>query len=123
MTDLRIIPDKSGDVCFDTIYGACKDSGLMLLQRLYILLLSDPRSSYRENLDGHTLLSFLEGGNYPMDAIMNSMLAICCANAVNSLDAEDSALVSSFTGVCTDGIITCTLTLQDGTTIEGVLNG
>lgn len=119
MRDLRIINDKSGPVVFQ-VYDSKDDSGLMLLQRLYVLLLSDQTGAYRQG-DGYTLLSFLEGGNTPPDGVMNSILAISCATALNMLDEEDRSHINSFTGNCEDGLITCTLTLTDGTTIQGTL--
>ena len=119
MKDLRIISDKSGDPGF-IIYDAIEDSGLLLLQRLYVLLLSDTGEAYRGE-GGSTLLRFLDGGNRPTDDIMNSLLAINCANALNMLTPEDRNNISSFTGLCTDGDIVCTLVLRDGTTIKGQL--
>ena len=119
MKDIRIINDTTGDVIF-TVYDAREDSGLMLLQRLYVMLLSDQTSPYRTG-DGYSLLTFLEGANKPADGVMSSVLAIACANAVDMLDEEDRDRIESFTGVCEDGVIICTLTLTDGTTLEGRL--
>ena len=119
MRDLRIINDATGDVLFK-VYGASEDIGLMLLQRLYIMLLSDQTSPYRGGA-GYTLLNLLNGANKPADGVMSSVLAIACANAVKMLDADDRAKIKAFTGTCNDGIITCTLSLTDGTTLKGQL--
>lgn len=119
--DLRIIPDMSGPVKF-SIRAASEDTGLMLLQRLYVLLLSDPTTGYRDSDGGQTLLRFLDGSNIPADSIMNNALALGCATALSMLDADDRAYIDSFTGTCVDGVITCTLELTDGTTIQGQLN-
>lgn len=116
--DIQILPQTEGDVHFQ-ILGAAEDSGFMLLQRLYVLLLASV-NNYRSNISGNTLLDLLEGGNAPSDGAMTSFLAIGCANAVEALDPEDRARVSSFTGVCTDGSIICTLKFSDGTTLKGV---
>ena len=120
--DIKMIPDVSGLVTF-AITGDSEDIGLMLLQRLYVMLLSDPQTGYRDSDGGHTLLKFLDGGNIPVDSIMNTYLALGCATALSMLDETDRRLIRSFTGDCTDGKIVCTLVLNDGTTIQGQLNG
>jgi len=120
--DLKMIPDVSGQVVF-SITGASQDTGLMLLQRLYVMLLSDPQGPYRDSDGGATLLRFLEGANIPADSIMNTYLALGCATAVSMLDDIDKQNIESFTGECENGVITCTLVLVDGTTVKGQLNG
>lgn len=119
--DLVMIPDKSGPVNFN-ITGQSEDTGLMLLQRLYVMLLSDPQMGFRDSDGGQTLLRFLDGANIPADSLMDTYLALGCSTAVSMLDAEDRQHIESFTGSCTNGIITCTLVLTDGTTIQGQLN-
>ena len=120
MNDLRIIPTNSGAVTFD-VYGKSQDTGLLLLQRLYILLLASNDNAYRSS-NGYTLLDFLEGGNIPDDSTMESILTICCADAVNKLDVEDRNNVTSFSATSTNGVIQCSLVLADGTTVKGLLN-
>ena len=121
MRDLQIIPDESGRVTFSVV-GASEDNGLLLLQRLYVLLLSDTDEAYRDGADGYSLLKFIEGGNIPSAGVLDSVLAISCATALNSLDPEDRAVVQSFTGATTTTGIVCSLLLTDGTTIKGLLN-
>ena len=118
--DILMIPAKSGEVVF-SITGASEDIGLLLLQRLYVLLLSDPTTGFRDSDGGQYLLRFLDGYNIPPDPVMNTYLSQGCATALSMLDADDRANIQSFTGVCTDGKITCTLVLADGTTIQGQL--
>ena len=122
MFDMCIIPSTSGFVNFE-LYGGSDDTGLMLLQRLYVMLLSDPQTGYRNSDGGQTLLKFLDGGNIPVDSIMDTYLALGCATAVSMLEESDRKLIKSFTGKVVNGVITCTLVLQDGTTIQGQLNG
>lgn len=119
--DILMIPAVSGPVTF-SITGSAEDVGLLLLQRLYVMLLSDPQTGYRDSDGGQTLLNFLDGGNIPVDSIMNMYLALGCSTAVSMLDESDRNNIESFTGVCENGKITCTLTLADGTTIQGQLN-
>lgn len=119
-TDIQIITDREGTVTFD-VYGDSEDTGLMLLQRLYVLLMSDQDSSYRAQNASYSLLAFLDGANFPGDGAMNAILAICCSNAVSMLDSADRARIQSFIGLCRNGVMTCTLTLTDGTTIKGAL--
>lgn len=122
MKDILMIPDKSGHVTFD-ILGASDDTGLMLLQRIYTQLLTDPDEGYRGGDGGFTLLSFLDGANRPADAVMQTYLSISCSTALSMLSKEDRDHIQSFTGDCTDGIVTFTLVLTDGTTVKGQLNG
>lgn len=120
--DIQIIPQRDGEVQFHVL-GKSGDTGLMLLQRLYVLLLSDQDSTYRAADSSYSLLGFLEGGNRPADGVMNSILAVCCSTAYSMLDKADRDQIGSFTGVSVDGVVTCTLELRDGTTVTGVLNG
>ena len=121
MKDLQIIPADEGDVAFYP-RGESDDTGLMLLQRLYILLFSDPSIGYRQGDGGYTLWNFLEGGNIPSKQVFDSILATSCASAVNMLDDSDKALVQSFSGEgFDDGSAIFTLTLRNGTTVKGKL--
>lgn len=119
--DIQIIPYKTGEVLFHVI-GKSDDTGLMLLQRLYMLMLSDQDSSYRSSGSSYSLLKFLEGANKPTDGVMNSILAVCCSAAVAMMDKSDQDCIDSFTGVSVDGAVTCTLVLKDGTTVSGALD-
>lgn len=44
--DILMIPDQSGDVSFSVV-GEQADTGLALLQRLYVIILSDNSEAYR----------------------------------------------------------------------------
>lgn len=118
--DLQIVPQKQGEITFNVI-GKSADTGLLLLQRLYILMLTDQSTAYRNAGSGYALINLLQGGNIPADPVLDSILAICCSNAVSALDASDKQLVSSFVGKGVSGVITCTLKLKDGTTITGTI--
>ena len=118
--DMQIVPAKSGEITLDLL-GNSEDSGLMLLQRLYVLMLSDLSSDYRGGSFGNALLAFLEGGNTPPDGVLTSMLSVACAAALLGLDADDRSLVSSFSASAVDGAIQATLKLADGTTLTGTL--
>ena len=121
MKDLRIIPDDSGTVTFYP-RGESDDTGLMLLQRLYVMIFSDPSIGFRLGDGGYTLWSFLEGANIPSKEVFDTLLATACSSAVNMLDPDDQAHISSFTAEgSTDGSAIFTLTLQDGTTVKGKL--
>ena len=119
-SDVQILPAKQGDIQF-TVRGASDDTGLMLLQRIYILMLSAQGEAYRKATQGYSLLDFIEGGNVPNDNVMTSVLAIVCATVLSSLDSDDRALVASLTGYGEDGVAHITLKLTDGTTITGEL--
>lgn len=120
MRDLRIIPQESGPVTFK-LYEESGDSGYMLLQRLYRMLLTTSSDAYRDSTNSTMLLSFLEGGNILPDDAMNSVLAIACSDAVNALDSTDIDYIQSFVGTSENGEIFLTLTLTDGTTLKGQL--
>jgi hypothetical protein len=87
------------------------------------MLLSDPQTGFRDSDGGQTLLKFLDGGNIPVDSIMNTYLALGCATALSMLDEADRRLIKSFTGESINNKLICTLVLKDGTTIQGQLNG
>lgn len=116
-TDVQIMPFKDGEFQF-AVRGAADNSGFMLLQRVFVLLLASS-DEYRNNPTGTLLLGFLEGGNYPEPGIMDSILALCCADVMNQLSPEDRARISSLTGTFYDGKIYCTLKMNDGTTLTG----
>lgn len=122
MKDLQIIPAEEGNVDF-YVRGDSYDTGLMLLQRLYIMLFSDGATGYRQGDGGYTLWNFIEGGNIPTKEVFDSILATSCATAMNMLDEEDRALISNFSGEgYADGSALLTLILKDGTTVKGKLN-
>lgn len=118
--DIILIPDSPGPVTF-SVRGAGEDSGLLLLQRLYILLLSGSGESYREGGAPVDLLSFIEGANLPTDDAMNSLMTALCAYALRLLDEDDRDRVQNLTGRFSGGVLEFTLTLKDGTTIKGLL--
>lgn len=121
MDDLQILAPEEGKVNFD-VYGKSADTGLMLLQRIYVLLLASNDGTYRDS-SSYTLLQFLEGGNVPSDGVFNSVLAICCSEVLDMLDSEDRDNIQELSAVSNNGEITCTLVLADGTTVKGLLNG
>ena len=122
MKDLQIIPADAGNVEFYP-RSASEDTGLMLLQRLYVMMFSDQSEGYRTGDGGYTLWNFLEGGNIPPKQIFDAILATSCASAVNMLDDADRELISSFSGEgFNDGSAILTLVLEDGTTVKGKLN-
>ena len=119
--DIQILPMKEGEFTF-SILGKADDSGLMLLQRVFTLLLGAD-AAYRQDGVNTALLDFLEGGNYPDEGVMTSLVGLCCSEVLLQLDSEDRDLIESLTGEFTDGKIICTLEFTDGTTLTGVING
>lgn len=118
--DICIIDDNTGDAGL-LVYGKREDGGLLLLQRLYVLMLSNLSDTYRPGSISGDLLAFLEGGNTPDDNTLNALLALSCSSAMNALDTEDRRNVSSFSAKAADGAIEATLKLTDGTTVKGKL--
>lgn len=119
-TDIQILPMKEGEFNMEVL-GAADDSGLMILQRVFTLLLSTD-DAYREGAAGNTLLSFMQGGNYPEEGIMNSYIAACCGAVLTQMDADDRDRIESLSGLFQDGKIECTLEFTDGTTLTGVID-
>lgn len=119
-SDIRIINDETGDAGL-VVAGSQEDGGLMLLQRLYVLLLSNLTDTYRSGSITGDVLALLDGGNIPSDDVFNSLLNMSCAAAVTTLDAEDRRNVSLFSAKAVDGSVEATLTLADGTTVKGKL--
>ena len=120
MKDIQIIPDTTGVVNFEII-GASNDTGLMLLQRLYILLFCNQTDVYRNDGIGVSILSFIEGGNTPSSSVLNAMLSLACSSAVSMLDDSDKNNISSFIGFAEQDYVIFELSLIDGTTIKGSL--
>lgn len=119
--DLQILPCADGEVVFGVL-GRREDDGLMLLQRLYTLLFSAHGAEYRHGVAGYDLLALLNGANMPSDDVLNALVAVCKAHAMEALDDEDRARIAAFDCVSTDGKITGTLTLADGTIIQGTID-
>jgi hypothetical protein len=119
MKDLLIIPDTNGRVEFE-VRGRSEDTGLLLIQRLYVLLFTGPTEAFRDS--GGGLSGFLEGANIPDVDSFNALLAVSVSGALNALEPEDRARVDSFTAKFDGESISCTLKLTDGTTVNGILN-
>ena len=120
MKDIQIIPDTTGVVDFEII-GSSEDTGLMLLQRLYILLFCNQTDVYRNDGIGVSILNFIEGGNTPSSSVLNAMLSLACSSAVSMLDDSDKNNISSFIGFAEQDYVIFELSLIDGTTIKGSL--
>lgn len=120
-SDIRIIPDESGRVSME-VYGKSSDTGLMLLQRLYTIMLSGTGDDMYRNQQV-SLVDLLEGANMPSVGHLNSIIALACATALKQLDEEDRILIESFRGTynTATGGMGFTLQLVDGTTIEGTI--
>lgn len=121
MKDILLIPKTSGPVEF-FVRGDIDDGIVALLQRIYVLLLSDNMSEYRDAEDSPSLALLLKGANIPSKNVLDAKLAIACGAVLEMLDPEDRAMVASFTGVSNDNAdMIFTLTVQDGTEIQGIL--
>jgi len=118
--DLQLIPETSGEVLF-SVRGKSPDTGLMLLQRLYVLLFTDHSAAYRDGDYGIDLCALTDGANEMDDAEMNTLLAMARTYAMSALSEEDAGLIADFDCACIDGDVTGTLVLTDGTTIEGTI--
>ena len=118
--DIQILPVKDGEFVF-TVLGKSDDTGFMLLQRVFTLLLTT-NDAYRPSTASTTLLKFLEGANYPPDGVMDSVIAVCCSQVLSQLDDSDRARIASLTGMFVEKKIQCTLTFTDGTKLTGAID-
>ena len=120
--DLKLMTDEEGVVEF-SVRGKCTDDDLALLQRVYVLRLSD-RNGDTYLPAGDNLLDRLGSSNIPSTVAMQSMLATACANVKAALDQEDSDRISDiYTDVVASSgdTVSVQLTIEfiDGMTISG----
>ena len=113
MLDLVLIPDRDGDVAMAEPEKANAAEARALLQRALTLALSGGRDMWYTAAASPLRLAI--AGNIPADAAVDAMLGLACADTMSRLDAADRELVSSFSGSCSGGVVTLTLTLRDGT--------
>ena len=116
--DLCIIPDDDGAVNFDLV-DAQQDSGLLLLQRIWTLLLT--RGGSMRDGSSVSVLQFLDGSNWPSDDAMDSLLIILQNDVLRALDPEDRGHIDNLNIYASSGTVVCELRLTDGTTISGTL--
>lgn len=119
--DICILSDRSGST-FSGSAERAVDCGLLLLQRLCTLMLTDLSTTYRNSSQTSVdLLAFLEGGNVPTDSSLLTNLALAKSAAYNALDAADKRYISDIELSVNSGELFVTLTLKDGTTVKGKL--
>lgn len=117
------------DICFTKpktcliqpeILGKSSVQGLLLYQKIVVLLLSSQNSSYRSQT-GTNLVDLLGGANTPADVILTSLGTIACNQIKAQLDSSDAQLIQSLTAEAQDGHLSITLVLDQNESYTGVL--
>lgn len=117
------------DICFTQakttavqpkILGKSSIQGLLLYQKILVLLLSDSSSLYRED-SGAGLISLLKGSNTPADQLLQALGSIACAQVKGLLDPSDVEKLKDLTASAQNGSLYITLELESGQTYTGAL--
>lgn len=117
------------DICFTQaktmlvqphILGKSSIQGLLLYQKILILILSDDSNTYRSD-SGVGLIKLLKGANTPADQMLQSLGNIACAQVKSLLDAQDIQKLKSLTADASNGSLYITLELESGQTYTGAL--
>lgn len=103
------------------VLGVASVQGLILYQKILVLMLSSSSSSYRENA-GTQLIDLLSGSNTPSDQLLTSLGSNACAQARSLLDSQDIDKMDSLTASASNGVLSITLRLKDGQTYTGELS-
>ena len=117
--DMQIIPLEDGDVEF-SVLGKISDESVILLQRVYVLLLSDTSDLYRTGA-GTTLMQSIVGANITSVDSMDALLAVSCNKVLAALDSADRARIRSLSAVWQNSSAQVTVVFSDGNKIQGVL--
>lgn len=117
------------DVCFTKpetciiqpqILGKSSVQGLLLYQKIIVLLLSSQKGLYREQA-GTNLVDLLGGANTPADVVLTSLGTIACNQIRAQLDSSDAQKIESLTADAKDGHLSITLVLDQNESYTGVL--
>lgn len=119
MKDIQFTLPKTMQIT-PNIQGKTSVQGLMVYQKLMILILSPASGLYRQEA-GTTLTELLEGANTPSDEILLALGTSACLAAKNLLDIEDADRIKNVTAQAQNGSLSITLQLQDGEIYTGVL--
>ena len=117
--DIQIIPLTDGDVDF-SVKGKASDESVILLQRIYILLLSSTGDLYRTGA-GTSLRSALVGANVTSVDSMDALLAVSCNKVLAALDTADRSKIGTLSAVWQGNGALVTVAFADGHKIQGVL--
>lgn len=118
MKDLLFTETKTQDIK-PKILGKTQ-TGLRLYQKILVLLLSSVNSDYRET-SGTNLTSYLGKVNVTDNGFLQALGTAACKNALQLLDAQDSALIEQLTADVQYSSLYITIKLTDGTTYTGAL--
>lgn len=119
MRDIQFIQPKT-EIIFPVIKGKTTIDGLLLYQKILVLMLSPVNGLYRESA-GTSLTQLLQGANTPANDVLLAIGTNACSTARNCLDVQDVQLIDSLSASAQDGRLSITLTLIDGQTYTGTL--
>ena len=119
MKDLQFVQPKTMKIT-PTILGKTTIEGLLLYQKILVLILSPISGLYRESA-GTTLTELLQGANTPPDDVLLALGTTACATVKGLLAPEDNQIVDSLSASAQNGSLIVTLVLEDGQTYTGAL--
>lgn len=119
MKDIQfIIPQTS--IINAAIVGKTYTEGLILYQKVLVLILSSSLSMYRSK-SGTKLIDLLQGSNTPPDNILQMLGTSACGQLMTCLDSSDIDKIQSLTASANNGKLNIILTLINGQSYEGFL--
>lgn len=119
MKDIQIVPVQSTQI-IPSVLCKTQAAGLILYQRILVLLLSSSGAAYRE-LQGASMLNLLQGINTPSDDILTSLGTLSCAQVRDMLSVEDNINLKNLYVQTQNGSLYVTVELNDGTSYKGQL--
>lgn len=117
------------DICFTQpktclilpqIKGKTSVQGLILYQKIVVLMLSSQAGAYRAQA-GTELVNTLQGANIPVDSVLLSIGTLACSAVRKQLDPEDDRKIQSLTASVQNGGLSITLKLTNGESYTGVI--
>lgn len=119
MKDIQFIKPQTTQIN-PYILGKTSTYGLILYQKILVLLLSSSSDLYRQR-EGTTLLDILDGSNTPSDQLLQVIGSSACGQLITYLDSSDTDLIQSLTADANMGRLSIILTLKTGQSYEGFL--
>ena len=117
------------DICFTQpktclivpqIKGKTSVEGLILYQKIVVLMLSSQTGAYREQ-SGTELVNTLQGANIPADSVLLSIGTLACNAVRKQLDPQDEQKIQSLTASVQSGGLSIILQLANGESYTGVI--
>lgn len=119
MKDIAFIRPVS-QVIKGTIKNRSTDQGLLLYQKIVLLVLSSVTGAYRQEA-GTSFVQYLGRGNMADNDYMKALLQTACTQAKQCLDLQDSNRIESINVQMLDTSANITITLTSGEIYTGTI--